>query len=218
MTVEQGSDAWRQLRVGKITASNFKHVLAIRESGKREGEPLAARDSYMRMLAFERLSGQPVHEIHSKSLAWGKTHEAAARLEFEIRRGAMTQEVDFIVHPDMPFVGCSPDSLVGDDSGLEIKCPMTEGIHLKTWREGMPDEHMPQVQGAMLVTGRKQWEFLSYDDRLAGKPIALYHQTIRRDDFYIEKLERALYQFELELRELVKWYETRAETMWRIAA
>ncbi|MCT9071225.1 YqaJ viral recombinase family protein [Cupriavidus gilardii] len=47
--------------------------------------------------------------------------------------------------------------------GIEIKSPHDEGVHINTWLNGMPEEHMPQVQGNMLVTGRQWWDFISYD-------------------------------------------------------
>lgn len=216
--VEQGTEAWRRLRCGKITASQFKNV--IRDDG--EAPQPAARIGYMRALAFERLSGQPVHEISSRSLAWGKTHEATARTEFEIRRGVVTSQVDFIVHPDMPFVGCSPDGLIDDlaigESGIEVKCPHSEAIHLRTWDFGMPSDHVPQVQGEMFVTNRRRWEFLSYDDRLGDSPLALYHQTVPRDEGFCRALEAALWQFELELRDMVERLRGKSESMWRAAA
>lgn len=217
--IEQGTEAWRRLRAGKITASCFKHVLAFSKPTKdRDAEPLEARTTYMHQLAFERLTGEPIHEIHARSLAWGKTNEGRAREEYEIRTGYMVRQVDFIAHPDMPFVGCSPDSLVEEAGGLEIKCPINEGIHLRTWTNGMPEEHAPQVQGSMFVTGRKWWDFLSFDGRLGTSPMALYRQRIQRDEAYIKKLEAALWQFELELRALVKALEKKATEQWRDAA
>lgn len=214
--VEQGSEAWREKRRGVITASCFKHVVAV--SKRDDTKPLEARLRYMRQLAFERISGIPIHEIHGRSLAWGKTHEGSARAEFEIRTGLICDQADFILHPEMPFVGCSPDALIGDDDGLEIKCPHNEPIHIGTWINGMPEEHIAQVQGCMFVTGRKQWRFLSFDPRLGSCDLALYHEVIPKDEMFIRKLESALWQFDAELQLMVKSLQSKGEMIWRRAA
>ena len=61
--------------------------------------------------------------------------------------------------------GCSPDALVGDAGGLELKCP-SPGNHLIWWLHGratgeIPKKHMPQVQFSLWVTGRKWWDWMS---------------------------------------------------------
>jgi predicted phage-related endonuclease len=210
----QGTEAWRQSRCGLLTASNFKHVIARKASG----DALKARQTYMRTLAFERISQVPVHELTAKSLAWGKTNEGRARTEYEIRSGNLCTEVPLLIHPDLPFVGASPDGLVGDDGGIEIKCPISEHVHIGTWIEGMPEEHVPQVQGAMFVTGRRWWDFVSSDPRLGDHPASLYVERITRDDVFIRTLEDELWLFELELRALVKRIVDVSTNHWREAA
>jgi hypothetical protein len=54
----------------------------------------------------------------------------------------------------------------------------------------------------MLVTGRKWWEFISYDPR-AGENYRLYHQRIERDEEYIAKLKDGIMRFEAELQLMV---------------
>lgn len=212
--ISQGTEAWRQARCGVITASNFKHVLAR----KANGDQLKARQTYMRTLAFERISQAPVHELTAKSLAWGKTNEGRARSEYEIRSGHVCTEVSLLMHPEMPFVGASPDALIDDDGGIEIKCPISEHIHMGTWLDGMPEEHIPQVQGAMFVTGRRWWDFISFDPRLGDHPTSLYVERIERDSQFIATLEDELWLFELELRALVKKIVERATQHWQEAA
>lgn len=214
--VEQGSEAWREMRRGILTASCFKHVIAV--SKRDDATPLEARMRYMRQLAFERISGIPIHEIHGRSLAWGKTHEGSARAEYEIRTGMLCEQADFILHPEIPFVGCSPDALIETSGGLEIKCPYNEPVHIGTWINGMPEEHIPQVQGCMFVTGREWWDFLSFDARLGNCDLALYRQRIYRDDIYIRKLESALWQFEAELQLLVDTLKAKGRNVWMAAA
>lgn len=201
----QRTEDWRRARAGKITASRFTDVIAL----KRDGTPTAARAKYMRELAFERLSGEPMHEIGGKALTWGTEVEQYAREAFELETGLIVEPAEFVTHPEYPFIGCSADGLIGKAGGYESKCPMDEAVHIQTWLEGMPDDHLPQVQGCMFVTGRQWWCFTSYDPRACDR-LRLYHQRIDRDEGYIAMLKDRLRQFETELQQMIAELERRS--------
>jgi predicted phage-related endonuclease len=203
---EQRTDAWRLERAGKLTASTFKDIVAV----KRDGKPTEARAKLMRVKAFERLAGIAQHEVGGKSLDWGKDLEEAANEAYMVTTGGIIVPSPFITHPSHPFIGASPDGLVGREGGVEMKCPHDEAVHILTWLEGMPEDHIPQVQGNMLVTGRHWWDFISYDPR-QGEKWRLYIQRIPRDDAYINtKLLPGLLQFEAELRAMVETLRRKA--------
>lgn len=217
----QRTDAWRQDRAGKLTASCFKDIMDYSEpepgeiwkSGPRKGQlkqPVssAARDKKMLSLAFERTSRKPVHEIFGAALTWGTEVESYALSAFEVATGLVIQPASFVTHPDYPFIGSSADGFIGKDGGIECKCPHDEAVHIRTILEGMPEQHMAQVQGAMFVTGRKWWYFISYDPR-AEEPFRLYYERVERDDEYIERLKNGLLKFEGELQDVVKRLEKR---------
>ena len=206
----QGTEAWQADRSGRVTASRFKDVLAWNKpdkNGKRE--PQGARTTYMRELCFERLAKRSKHSASSKSMAWGSQEEQSAQDAYEMMTGNIVVKSGFIVHPKYDWLGCSPDGLIGDDGGTESKCPFSEAIHVRTWLEGMPEEHMPQVQGCMFVTGRKWWDFLSFDSR-QDEECQLYIETIYRDEEYIANLHKELVQFNLELNRMVDEVADRA--------
>lgn len=52
------------------------------------------------------------------------------------------------------------------------------------------------------ATGRKWWDFLSFDSR-QDEECQLYIETIYRDEEYIANLHRELVQFNLELNRMV---------------
>jgi len=220
--IEQRSEAWRELRAGKLTASCFGDAIdiadaepgAVYKSGPRKGQPKlpessAARNTYMRVVAFERTSGIPKHEIGAKSLNWGIDVEPFAREAYELETGNIVTQSTFIVHPQFDFIGCSPDGLVGTLGGIEMKCPHDEQVHIKTMLEGMPKEHLPQVQGGMLCTGRAWWDFVSYDPR-QKENLRLYVQRIERDEAFIQKLLTGLLQFNAEVEAMIRQLEKRA--------
>ncbi|MDQ2150089.1 YqaJ viral recombinase family protein [Alcaligenaceae bacterium C4P045] len=217
---QQRTDAWRQKRAGRITASCFVDAIAFTEgegfykSGPRKGQKREtisspARERLKRELAFERLAGIAKHEVGARSLSWGRDLEDASLEAYMVQTGNIVEASGFLVHPRHPFIGGSPDGLIGTDGGLEAKCPMDEAVHIQTWLEGMPKDHIPQVQGNMMVTGRAWWDFTSYDPRQSER-FRLYVQRIPRDDAYCADLLTKLLQFEMELRAMVKQLEAKA--------
>ena len=201
----QRSEQWKLERAGKLTASVFADVIAT----TRKGEPTAEYNKLLRLKAFERLAGIPRHEMNGKALAWGSDLEEAAVEAYEIETGNIVEPSGFVLHPDYEFIGCSPDGLVGEHGGIEIKCPHDEQIHIQTWLDGMCSGHMAQVQGNMLVTGRLWWDFISYDPRQAPE-LRLYIQRIPRDEAYCQKLRAALLEFEDKLGEMVNTLRKKA--------
>lgn len=206
--IEQGSEGWRALRAGKLTASEF-HTIC-------DGTPVA-RESLMCVLAFERLAGQPRHEISAASLKWGTAQEQDARREYEFQSGNIALQAEFTPHPDYPFIGASPDFMVPPAGGGEIKSPLNEGVHVRTWLDGMPAEHRWQVQGGMMCTGAAWWDFCSWHPNAAPN-LRLYRQRIKRDDSFIAEMLDSLLQFEAELRTLVKRLEAKGVAAAEFAA
>ncbi len=195
----QGSGNWHRDRAGFVTASRFGDVI-----GKgTKGQYLKAREDYLVEVVTERLTGEPVMKSHGFIGEHGKTLETYARYAFEADSGIMVREVEFLQHPNIPMCGASPDGLT-DTSGLEIKCPASSVVHLKTILcRQMPEEHIPQVQGGMAVTGRQSWWFVSYDARMPPH-LRLFYQEIQRDDAYIEAMEQEITKFLSEVEEFMK--------------
>lgn len=181
---EQGSEAWRIARAGYATASCFKDIL---------GTPLAAT-RYAEELCVERLYGQPNPEVHARSLEWGKEAEEYARMSYSIQSGNLVREVGFAHHPRIALVGASIDGLVNPRGGIEIKSPHNPAVQFRTWRDGMPAEHMPQVQGVMWVIDLDWIDFISYDPR-APAHLQVYIERVHRDEVYIARLEQAVRTF-----------------------
>lgn len=194
----QGSGAWLYERCGFVTASRFKDVLDFTKAGK----PGAKRTAYLWEVVIERLTGQPADHYSNAAMEWGTEQEAHSRMAYEAATGQMVEEVGFLKHPTLPMVGGSPDGLIGDDGGWESKSPFNSAIHLTTCLEGMPVDHGPQVQGLMWITGRKWWDFTSYDPRMP-KPLDQHIQRIERDDEYIVNLEAEIVKFAAEVNALL---------------
>jgi hypothetical protein len=180
--MEQRSAEWFAARLGRATGSAFADAMAK----LKNGQPSERRNKYAIQLVAERLTGQPTPHFETAAMRWGVDNEPAARVEYAWLRSTEVEEVGFIAHPSI-MAGISPDGLIGADGGLEIKCPTTV-VHIETILNGMPDDHKPQVQGAMWITGRAWWDFVSYDPRVP-KHLQLFVQRIPRDDIYIANLD-----------------------------
>lgn len=198
----QGSPEWFAARCGRATASRFADLLATIKTGEA-----ASRRNYRAQLVCERLTGVPAESFESAAMKWGTENEPFARMAYEAQTGQIVEETGFIPHPEL-MAGASPDGLIGDDGGVEIKAPNT-AQHIDTLLKGMPPEHIPQIQGCMWLTGRLWWDFVSFDPRLPEK-LQLYVQRIPRDDVYIAKLALAVGVFLGEVDDLVAELEKKA--------
>lgn len=190
----QRSPEWFAARRGRATASRFADVL----SRGRNGGESAARRAYRSQLVVERLTGQVAPGYENDAMRWGVEQEPIARAALELATGLSIEECDFIPHAEIA-AGCSPDGLYGDHGGVEIKCPNT-ATHLEYLSRGAgcPAEYVAQVQGCLWITGRSEWLFASFDPRLPPK-LRLYHSLVKRDEAYIETLEREVRAFVAEV-------------------
>lgn len=175
--IDQRSPEWYALRWGRITGTEFKALVGTQ----------AARNALAKRKRYELSNPVEVpDEINVKSLNWGRENEGRAAAHYEMFHVELSYPA-FVTHPEHDFIGFSPDGL-SERSGAEIKCPYDSAIHQATWMLGMPKEHIPQVQGGMWVCERDEWDFISFDPRMAP-PKDFYCQTIRRDEQFIKRLE-----------------------------
>ena len=195
--MDQRSDEWFAARLGKVTASRVKDVMAK----GRSGAPSATRQNYMMQLLCERLTGTRAEGFSSKEMQRGTDLEPIARSAYEFNAGVMTLETGLIDHRAIAGFGASPDGLVGGDGMLEIKCPNT-ATHVATLQSG---RHDPQYEWQMLAqlscAGREWVDFVSFDDRL---PDELQYACSRfhRDERRIREMETEVRAFLEELAEL----------------
>ncbi len=165
LELEQRSPEWFSARCGIPTASNFDKIITC------DGKPSKQRQKYMYQLIGEKLGGIVDEGYQSFAMLQGIEKEAEARILYELT-GQNVQEVGFCLS-DCSRFGCSPDGLIGETGGVEIKCPIisTHVEYLIKCQEEIPTDYFQQVQGSLLVTGREWWDFVSYFPGL--KPLIL---------------------------------------------
>jgi len=205
-TADQRTDDWYAARCGKATASRFKDAIAALKSGA----PAQAQRDYLTELVVERLTQQPIQRFQNAAMTWGTEQEPAARAAYERVTGTSVEETGFVAH-DVLLAGCSPDGLVDWDGLVEIKCPWNTAVHIETLLNGMPTEHIPQLQGQMWITGRQWCDFVSYDPRMPAE-LQLHVQRINRDPAYVADLERRVTEFLAEVGAQVEALRRLAES------
>jgi hypothetical protein len=189
---DQGSDEWLAARLGIPTASCFSTVMAK----GRDGGASKTRADYMRKLAGEVLTGKPMDSYSNGHMERGKEWEPDARNLYAFMKDVEPQVVGFIRNGQK---GCSPDSLVRTEGGLEIKAA---AAHIQVERllsNRLPPEHRAQVQGCIWIAEREWWDFVSY---CPGLPLFVTRE--HRDDEYIAKLAAAVDEFNDELAHMVE--------------
>jgi putative phage-type endonuclease len=171
---EQLSDDWFKARDNCITGSQFNDVL--------NGTPT----TWARIIAEK--NGTAERFRGNKATEWGTKYEPEAIDLFSFQEQVDVVRTGFWVCDDNPFIGGSPDGLIGSDHLIEVKCPFNPDVHLKTYREKkIPGKYVPQVQGNLGITGRRFAWFISYDPR-ASVETKLVKILVARDDAYIESL------------------------------
>ena len=191
----QGSEEWIAARLGKVTASRISDVTAKTKSGGVS----ETRNNYMADLISERLTGKQAEHYVSGAMQNGTDTEAEARAAYQFERGVLVKQQGFIDHPRIAMAGASPDGFVGDDGGIEAKCPITK-THINYLLGGsIPGGYVGQMQFQMAVTGRAWVDWCSYDNRLPEN-YRLHIRRVHRDDKHIAELEAAVRVFLDETR------------------
>ncbi len=194
MVALQGTQEWLLERLGKVTSSRIGDVMTKARGG--EGISKTAL-TYMAQLIAEQLTGKPTESPLPPYIAdWGHKHEPVARSLYQWMVGLDVRQTGFILHPSIPFVGGSPDSLVGLDGLMEIKCPVNPRVHLETIEAGgcTDDSYMWQCQGNLWVTDRKWIDYVSFHPAFP-EDMQLFVKRYERDEDAIDELELKILRF-----------------------
>jgi len=189
---EQGSEEWLKARLGVPSASNFSKLITMKGTLSTQAK------AYVDALVAETITGEPTYVKVTDAMQRGTELEPYARERYFYETGNSVEEVGFCLHDDYQ-AGASPDGLIGDDGGLEIKCPLggTMVSYLRVGR--LPSKYWQQVQGCLHITGRKWWDFMAYHPDM--KPLIV---RVERDEAFIAALNALLIDVVKEIESLVK--------------
>lgn len=195
--VEQRSNEWFALRLGKVTASRVADLMAKTKTGYS-----ATRENYMAQLVVERISNSQAESYSNAAMQWGTDQEPFARGEYEATQGVMVEECGFVSHPTIEMAGASPDGLVGDDGLIEIKCPNTATMIDVLLTGNVASKYYTQMQFQMACTGRQWCDYVVFDPRMPAKA-QMFIKRVARDEAFIAEMEAEVTKFLSEVAEKV---------------
>lgn len=181
----QRSVEWAQARAGKPTASEL-HAILTPNFKMRDGKMI---QTYLCKKVAERWLGGLPASANSFDMDQGNILENEARpwlaawLDKEI-------PVPGLITDDLERMACSPDGLIDEKIGVEIKCP-SEHVHVGyLLSAALPEEYMVQVHASMHISNLNYWYFLSHCRNFPPSLI-----KVERDDVIDDKIGEALDEF-----------------------
>ena len=171
--ITQNTDAWMDLRIGKITSSQYGLVMA--------NDPYSFGDrakNYCTKLALERELGRHVGDssFTNEHTERGHQQEPIARLLYEERYFVEVTNGGFF---DCGTHGTSPDGLVNDDGIIEVKSVIFN-VHRDNMRRGTYDPaYKWQIAGHIEGTGRDWVDFVSYCADFPEETQLYVHRVMR---------------------------------------
>lgn len=189
----QNTPEWIEARLGIVTASQFGTVMAL----GRGGSASKTRATYMLKLLGERLTGEPSENFTTQAMERGHEMEDEARQAYCFMTGNDVDLVGFMRNGEK---GASPDGLIGSDGLQEIKTKVPHRHLDALFRDEVPAEHIPQIQGQLWIAEREWCDFVSYWPKLDP-----FIKRVYRDEKYIKCMSQDVDKFLDELHE----YEAR---------
>lgn len=141
IVANQRSPEWHEAHIGKITASLAAACLGLCPHTSRQK-------------AWRIIMGREV-VVENSYMTYGKAMEAHALSEYEIETGRLATPTGFWVSDTHPWLGASPDSLVGAEGLVETKCPQKMPTKI-------PTPYRIQMLVQMIVTGRSWCDFFAW--------------------------------------------------------
>lgn len=172
--VQQNSEEWDALRLGKVTGSMFGCFMA--NEGKAFGDP--AKDYALR-IALEIVNGKKAEfSFTNDHMERGHEQEPIARMLYEEEFFVDVGNGGFFDHGTY---GDSPDGLVGGDGVVEIKSVIAK-THYATLRRGSFDPaYRWQLVGHLDCTDRKWIDFVSYCSDFPRSKQLIVHRLHRNE-------------------------------------
>lgn len=169
-----------------MTASRLGDVLAPKTTKRNR--------SYLADVASERIGFWEKKQDNPPWFWHGRKYEPIARRCYTFTTMREVTLCGLIVNKGM---ACSPDGLVGNDGGIEIKS-MKSVKSFRKAQDGVPPQYMAQIMGCLYVTERDWWDFVGY--RTTTGDIVIHR--VLPDPDYFERIRVAIEQFEKEISEV----------------
>ncbi|CAG4959208.1 unnamed protein product [Colias eurytheme] len=109
--LQSESSEWLELRRTLLTASNFGRVIKMRAD--------TSCTSIVKQLLYKL-------NIDVAPVRYGKENEKKKALDqLCVQEGVEISPCGLFIDPEIPYLGATPDGLIGEDMIVEIKCPIS---------------------------------------------------------------------------------------------
>jgi len=200
---QQHTHEWHQARLGIWTASRAADGMAkLGRASKNgvKGDWAQKHWDYVGELAWERITGVPFPHHVTDAMEAGNQYEPIARIEYWQRTGIEVEETGLVLHPTLNYIASSPDGLVGNDGGIEIKILVLDNFLDLLYADKIPEKYYPQMYTNMLCCGRDWWEFVAFCPGDESQPdlaqalpdeFRLYRKRLMADPAKFAEIEEA---------------------------
>jgi hypothetical protein len=152
--IDQNSEEWDAVRLGKFTASTFNDLFMKPD--------LLGFKKAISKVVYERITGESYGHFSTKRMEAGHELENLAREHYENQTFETVLPGGFFELNE--WVGCSPDGRIGEntDGIVEFKSrdPHIYFEYIETGK--LPNVNMWQVYGQLYVTGSKWCDYMPY--------------------------------------------------------
>ena len=189
--IDQNSEEWLALRVGKFTASTFSDLFMDKKT--------AGYQKAIIKVAYERVTGESEESYSNKWMQRGHEKEPFARENYELQTFNSVEDAGFFEYDD--FTGASPDAkIIGQNGGCEFKCPSFQvyNEYLETGK--LPKAYYWQIHGQLLCT---DWDFIDYMPYSSPKLKQILIR-VERDEKTLEMLKTKLNECIGEVKILIE--------------
>jgi len=189
--INQGSDEWFDIRKGKLTASNATSIGAIG----------AGLSTYCQSLALD-IIGVKEDKYTNDVMERGTILEPTARTAYELEFNINIEKIGFVTNSKYYNAGVSPDGLIKDSGGVEIKARNNKK-HFALIQGDTKEIPFNPIQMTLLITEREWWDFISFNPNFS-KP--LFVKRIYPHLKYFEKLKEGIETGNKLINEYIKNY------------
>lgn len=200
----QGTQEWFDIKRGVVSASKVNCLMTA------NGAPAKNKTSrrYATEIAAERILGFSEESRQSYDMYRGTMQEPYARDLYNEAYNT-TASCGFVTTEYKGIkLGVSPDGLVGEDGGIEIKSRIAAHQFDTIISGAVPDEHVNQIQTFLLVTGREWVDYVQYSNAMP-----LFAKRVNPDLDRREQILCALVEFEEMVQEIMCEYKEKSAPM-----
>lgn len=182
LRMDQRSDDWYEARRGRPSASSASKVITS------TGKASASMTGYLYDLLAARASYEAKQFDPTPDMQHGIDTEDEAIALYGFLTDVEVEQVGLLVCEETGAVA-SPDGLVSDGYGLEVKCPKASTFFKEKDGDKVPAKYLPQIHWSLAVSGYDRWDYMAY---LIGQDPII--KTVERNE-YTEEVHRHMTDF-----------------------